>query len=159
MRQNGVMTNSPAQMRSSYLSWVNVGLVFLGGSLGVLAREGVMLALPNAGTLPIAVLLANVIGALLLGFLLASMGSLEEVGSRRQSLRLLLGTGVLGGFTTYSALAQAVLVLWSGGAAWLAVGYGVGTLLMGGIATWCGVLLGEVVVSRRQPRRERGGHE
>lgn len=157
VRQNGVMTNSPETMRSSYLRWGNVGLVFLGGSLGVFAREGLMLALPGAGAQYFAVLLANVFGALLLGFLLAGMG--QGGGGGRQSIRLLLGTGALGGFTTYSALAQAVLVLWSGGAAWLAVGYAGGTLLFGGISTWCGVLLGGALKSRSRGQKQGQGRD
>lgn len=117
-----------------------------------------MLGVPNAGVIPTAVLLANVAGALLLGLLLESMGPRGEPSSRRESLRLLLGTGVLGGFTTYSALAMAVLVLWSDGEVWIAAAYGLGTLLLGGIATWCGVWLGEAWVSQRQRRTGRSGH-
>lgn len=149
VRQNSEMTNAPDQARSGYLRWGHIGLVFLGGTLGVLAREGLTLVMPNVGGLPVAVLLANVFGALLFGLLLESLGSFERMNARRQSLRLLLGTGLLGGFTTYSALAQAVLVLWSGGAAWVAVGYGAGTLLLGGIASWGGVLLGGAIANRR----------
>ena len=158
VRQNGEMTNTPDQARSGYLRWGHIGLVFLGGTLGVLAREGLALAMPNVGGFPASVLLANVVGALLLGLLLESMGSFERMDARRQSLRLLLGTGLLGGFTTYSALAQAVLVLWSGGAAWVAVGYGAATLLLGGGAAWGGVLLGAAIADRRVRRnsQERG---
>lgn len=158
VRKNGEMTNVPDQARAGYLRWGHIGLVFLGGTLGVLAREGLMFAVPHVGVFPAAVLLANVIGSLLLGLLLESMGSSAYTNARLQSLRLLLGAGLLGGFTTYSALAQAVCVLWSGGAAWAAVGYGMGTLLLGGIAGWGGVLLGGAIAARRLQRRaqERG---
>lgn len=160
MRQNGVVTSSPNQLRPTYLRPGNVGLVFLGGMCGVFARELLMLAVPDAGGIPAAVLIANVLGALLLGFLLESLGALGSSGpdtGRRQSLRLLLGTGVLGGFTTYSALAQTVLVLWSDGAAWFAAAYGLGTLLCGGLATWCGILLAGGLTRARE--RKRGHRE
>lgn len=131
--------------------------MFLGGGLGVLAREALMLAIPDEGSVPVAVLVANVLGAFLLGLLLESAPSLWPEPGRRQSWRLLLGTGVLGGFTTYSALAQAVMVLGRDGAAGLAIAYGLGTLLLGGLATWLGVMLGGM--SARTAERRRGSGE
>ncbi len=129
-----------------HLRPVSLALVFAGGVLGVLARELLMIAVPDAMQLPLAVLIANLLGALLLGILLEAVARRGPESSGRRSLRLLLGTGVLGGFTTYSALAQAVLLLWSGGEVWLALGYGVGTLVLGAAATWAGVLVGGVLV-------------
>jgi fluoride exporter len=67
--------------------------------MGALARYGLGQALPaEPAGLPLATLLTNLLGCLLLGLL---------VGRHRTSpvLRPLLGTGVLGGFTTFSALA------------------------------------------------------
>ncbi len=129
-----------------HLRPVSLALVFAGGVLGVLARELLMIAVPDAMQLPLAVLIANLLGALLLGILLEAVARRGPESSGRRSLRLLLGTGVLGGFTTYSALAEAVLLLWSGGEVWLALGYGVGTLVLGAAATWAGVLVGGVLV-------------
>lgn len=71
----------------------------VGGALGALARHGLAVALPAApGTLPVATLLTNVTGCLALGLL---------VGARPDApwLRPFLATGVLGGFTTFSAFA------------------------------------------------------
>lgn len=70
-----------------------------GGAVGAVARHGLAVALPaEPGGLPVATLTANLLGCLLLGLL---------VGARPHDpvLRPLLGTGVLGGFTTFSALA------------------------------------------------------
>lgn len=150
MRENDWVNTSPGQVRSAYLRPSNVGLVFLGGTFGVFAREILMIAVPGAGAVPVAVLLANVVGAILLGLLLEALESLGPESPRSQNLRLLLGTGVLGGFTTYSALVQGMLVLWAHDDAWLAIAYGGGTLLFGGIATWAGVWLGASL-------RRRGG--
>lgn len=74
-------------------------LVAVGGAVGALARYGLAEMLPaEPAGLPLATLLTNLVGCLLLGLL---------VGRWRRSavLRPLLGTGVLGGFTTFSALA------------------------------------------------------
>ena len=69
-------------------------LVAAGGAAGALARLGATQAVPGAA----GVLAVNLLGCLLLGVL---------VGARRDDARLraLAGTGVLGGFTTMSALA------------------------------------------------------
>lgn len=131
----------------AYLRPANLALVFTGGTAGVLAREALMLVLPDIGGLPIAVLIANVAGALLLGLLLTALAAGEETAARR-TLRLLFGTGLLGGFTTYSALAQAVALLTIDGSAGLAIAYGLGTVLLGGLATWFGVAFGAVLGRR-----------
>ncbi|MDT7571721.1 MAG: fluoride exporter [Actinomycetota bacterium] len=74
-------------------------VVAAGGALGSLARYGVGIALPHGrGELPVATLLVNVVGALLLGVLVAGR-------PHARWLRPFLGTGVLGGFTTFSAFA------------------------------------------------------
>ena len=77
-------------------------LVAVGGAAGACARHGMDLLLPDGpGGLPLATLLTNLAGCLLLGLL---------VGRRPDDrvLRPLLGTGFLGGFTTFSALALQV---------------------------------------------------
>lgn len=82
-----------------------VGLVALGGAGGTSARYLLTELLPTPG-FPFVTLLINVVGALLLGALVGLLGRLavtRPVAS--DGLRLLLGTGLLGGFTTYSALA------------------------------------------------------
>lgn len=73
-------------------------VVALGGAAGALARAGVAAVLPvRPGALPLATLVVNLVGCLLLGLLLA-----RQPGPRRQ---VFFGTGVLGGFTTFSAFA------------------------------------------------------
>lgn len=74
-------------------------LVAVGGAAGAASRYGVDLLVPDGpGGLPLGTLLVNLVGCLLLGVL---------VGARPDDpvLRPLLGTGFLGGFTTFSALA------------------------------------------------------
>ncbi|WP_176635098.1 CrcB family protein [Arthrobacter wenxiniae] len=132
----------------------SLGLVALGGTLGAAAREGLVLAMPDAGPVPWAVFLANMAGAFLLGFLYEGLARAGGPGTRRARLRLLLGTGFCGGFTTYSTLAAgtAALAGWgvtATGLGWAAV-YALGTVLFGALATWCGILAG----SRQPPAAE-----
>jgi fluoride exporter len=95
---------------------------------------------PKAAGLPIATFGINVIGAFLLGVLLELLAdrSLDTGWSRR--IRLGVGTGGLGGFTTYSALATETVVL-AASHAERAIGYAVGTVIIGGVASIAGIWL------------------
>lgn len=129
----------------------HVLLVLLGGSLGALARVGLSAALPTP-SLPLATLVANVSGAWLLAVLL---GALARRTVTEPTGRLLLGTGMLGSFTTYSALAVEVDGLMRAGAAGLGLGYAALTVLLGLTAAWLGLRGGrrlEVVLIRRRDR-------
>jgi CrcB protein len=134
-----------------------LGLVFLGGTVGTAAREGLGLLLPPvdlaSGTqLPLTTLGINLVGALLLGLLLEALVRRGLDSGGRRTVRLLLGTGLLGGFTTYSALATDSVLLIHGGNVGLALAYALGTVLLGGMATWAGIVLGAAL-----HRREVGG--
>ena len=73
--------------------------VAAGGALGSLGRYGIALLIPHgASDLPVGTLLVNVVGCFLLGALVARWPEAPW-------LRPFLGTGVLGGFTTFSAFA------------------------------------------------------
>ncbi|MFE7196910.1 fluoride efflux transporter FluC [Microbacterium oxydans] len=109
-------------------------LVAAGGTVGTAARLGLGLMLPDAGGFPVAVLVANVVGALLIGLLAARLPATAE-------LRLALGTGVLGGFTTYSAFMTGTLSLWADTPV-IAVAYAVGSLALGLAAAALGLRLG-----------------
>ncbi|WP_396658910.1 CrcB family protein [Microbacterium oxydans] len=109
-------------------------LVAAGGTAGTAARLGLGLMLPDVGGFPMAVLVANVLGALLIGLLAARLPATAE-------LRLALGTGVLGGFTTYSAFMTGTLSLWAD-APVIAVAYAVGSLTLGLAAAALGLRLG-----------------
>ena len=80
---------------------LNLLLVMTGGAIGAGLRYGVSLAVPPAGGLfPWATLIVNMVGGLGAGLLL---GLLVVQGSSAEPYRLLLGVGLLGGFTTFSA--------------------------------------------------------
>lgn len=109
-------------------------LVAAGGTAGTAARLALGLLIPDAGGIPVAVLIANVLGALLIGILTARLPKAAD-------LRLLLGTGALGGFTTYSALMTGALHLWSE-APLLAGAYAVGSVALGLVAVALGLRIG-----------------
>ena len=79
-------------------------VVAVGGGVGSLLRYGLARALPGHGhSFPVATLLTNLLGSLLLGALVVAV---TEIWAPHPLLRPLLGTGVLGGFTTFSTFAE-----------------------------------------------------
>lgn len=124
-----------------YLGTVPVLLVIaVGGALGSLARWGVAEAITGVGVVPgpddwpWATLLVNVTGALAIGLILAS-GIL--VG-RPGWLGPFVVTGILGGFTTFSALALEAGLLLDEGRVAVALGYVSVTVLAGLLAVRLG---------------------
>ncbi|MBL3700217.1 fluoride efflux transporter FluC [Leucobacter luti] len=126
---------------ASGVSLTTLGLVALGGAAGSLARYGVALALGDAGGWPLATLAVNLGGALMLGVVLERYAGGTDRSPRGRA-RLLLGTGVLGGFTTYSLVAGQLAELLLSGATLLALGYAAATLLGGLALSAVGVWLG-----------------
>jgi len=125
------------------VEWVHparLGLVFLGGACGAALRETLTLLVPSWGGAPLTLWAINMVGAFLLGLLLESLVRRTDCTAGR--LRLLLGTGALGGFTSYSALAFAVAALVHESEVWPAIFYGLGTVLLGALATLLGIVLG-----------------
>ena len=120
----------------------SIVLVAAGPAVGPGVRHPPSTHLPPGRAVPLPVLAINVVGAFALGLLLERLLRDGPDAGRRRDLRLLLGTGVLGGFTTYSALATDTVALLATGATGRALAYALGTLLLGlGAAVlgiWCG---------------------
>lgn len=94
----------PVSRRPAF-SWRILGVVALGGAIGVLLRALIVLPVSGASdwiVVPAVTLAVNIVGSFALGFV---VGLLDD---RRPVLRGFLGTGILGGFTTYSAFAVQV---------------------------------------------------
>lgn len=101
-----------------------LAVVALGGVLGALARFGLGEAFPDDGTsFPWTVFAINVAGSFLLALLPAS-----SAVRRNPLLPPLLGTGVLGGFTTLSTASEQTRALLDAGRPGTATAYLVGTL-------------------------------
>ncbi|MDI2098410.1 fluoride efflux transporter FluC [Ruicaihuangia caeni] len=108
--------------------------VFVGGAIGAAGRYAIDLALPHgSGEFPLSTLLVNVLGSFALALL---------VGARwermPQPARLALGPGLLGSFTTFSAVAASAIEL----SPPLFLGYLVVTLLAGLVAAFIGLRSG-----------------
>lgn len=129
----------------------NVVLVAVGGAVGASARVAVSAVVPAAqGGWPWATLAANLSGALLLGLLLRVIGESLTGGVWA---RPLIGTGIIGAFTTFSTLSLEIERLASAGRIVVAVGYA-GTTLAGGLlAVWVGSAA--AVALRRSRRSDR----
>jgi fluoride exporter len=86
--------------------------IFLGGGIGAAARHGVnRAALLLAGAdYPAGTLFVNIAGSLMMGVLAGWFTYRGE--SAPEPLRLFLTTGVVGGFTTFSAFALDAAVMW-----------------------------------------------
>jgi CrcB protein len=113
--------------------------VWLGGFLGTGSRYLLGQVVPHLGRVPIGTVMINVLGAFTLGVLLQRLGSAGPDVGRRRWLRLFLGTGFLGGFTTYSALALDSTMLLRAGLTGQAAAYALGTLLVGALASLAGI--------------------
>ena len=99
-------------------------LVFLGGGLGATMRYGVNLATVAwfGPHFPWGTLTVNVVGSAIMGAF-AGWILTREPGTGSDAIRLFFMTGVLGGFTTFSAFSLDIVVLWQRGAAMTAIGY------------------------------------
>lgn len=153
------MTATRAGGRQRGASFSDLALVALGGAAGTLARYG---AGELVGGAAVATLLVNLVGAFALGALVTVLGRPGWSAARRRvdtagrkadtlassagsdRLRLLLGTGVLGGFTTYSGLATETAELLQAGSAWQALGYASFTLIAGLGASLAGIWMGGI---------------
>ncbi|MEV0392788.1 fluoride efflux transporter CrcB [Polymorphospora rubra] len=104
-----------------------LAVVAAGGALGSAARYGLAEAWPGpAGGFPWATLVTNLIGCALLGVLMQIVTTRPGI---HPLVRPFLGTGLLGGFTTFSTYAVETRDLVAGGHLGPAAGYVLGTLV------------------------------
>ena len=106
-------------------------LVFLGAGLGGALRHGVNVASARAwgAGFPWGTLIVNVAGSFAMGALAAWL-ALKAGEGWSQPVRLFLATGVLGGFTTFSAFSLDAVLLWERGDPGLALGYVAGSVVL-----------------------------
>lgn len=142
--------SSHARPRPLHLRPRLVGLVALGGALGTALRLGVTtLAGPGgAGGWPWGTVAVDLTGAFGLGVLLEHLTRTGPDDGRLRDVRLLVGTGVLGGYTTYSTLALDAVTLADGGDLAAAILSAGGTLVLGLVAAAAGMAVG----ARRRTR-------
>ena len=128
--------------------------VFAGGLLGTAARAGLSLMQPAAHTAvqlqawPWATFTVNMLGALLLGFILELWQHLGPDTGTRQATRLLLGTGIMGAFTTYGTFIwETILRFGSSSARAGVIGlfYALASLVGGLLAAGIGIVIARLV--------------
>jgi CrcB protein len=131
----------------SQRQWPVLVAVAVGGVIGAEGRFGLQSVFPHpAGGFPWATLAINIAGSLLLG---ALMVLVTEVWPDRRLLRPFVGTGVLGGFTTFSSYTVEVQQAVTGGHLATAAAYLAGTLLAALVAVWAGTAITTRLVARR----------
>ncbi|MGA5561388.1 fluoride efflux transporter CrcB [Streptomyces platensis] len=114
--------------------WPVIGVVAAGGGIGAAARYGAGLLRPTGdGSFPWTILAVNVVGCALMGVLMVMV---TEVRPAHRLLRPFLGTGVLGGFTTFSTYAVDIQRLIDARHPAQAMAYLAGTLLAALAAVW-----------------------
>lgn len=131
----------PSAERPAHLRPALLALVLCGGAIGTAARAAVALAVPQPAGVPVPTLAVNVAGAFLLGALLETLVRRGPDRGALRAIRLTLGTGFLGGFTTASSLSVETGSLSLTGDGGVAAAYAVGSLLLGLLAAWAGVVV------------------
>jgi fluoride exporter len=124
-------------------------LVFVGAGLGGVCRHAVTLAAARFGAVfPWHTMIVNSLGGLAMGLLVGYLATQASVGQSSalqssfvQFWRLFAATGVLGGFTTFSAFSLDALELWERGAISHAVAYVVASVAVSIAAVAVGLWL------------------
>ncbi len=115
-------------------------LVFLGGGIGSTLRHVInMLCARTLGTgFPYSTFLINISGSLVMGLI---AGYLAFKGEASQPWRLFLMTGVLGGYTTFSAFSLDTAVLYERGELGLAALYVLGSVILSIAGVFAGLAI------------------
>ena len=125
---------------------IHLLLVALGGAIGAGARHLVNLSalrLVATSGFPVGTLFVNIIGSFAMGL---AAGYFAFRGEGGMALRLFLTTGILGGFTTFSAFSLETVLLLERGQSGLAALY-VGGSVAGSV---CGLVAGLALVRALQ---------
>ena len=110
--------------------------VALGGAIGSVLR---FLTVASIGA-PLGTLVVNVIGSFFMGVLFVAL-------TARAGLSPLLMTGILGGFTTFSAFSLDALKLWQAGQILPALGYVAASVFLSLVAVALGAALAKGVLA------------
>ena len=119
---------------------MNYLIVFLGAGIGGMVRHGFNVLIPRwlGSTFPYHTLMINVLGSLVMG---ALAGYFALKGEASQSWRLFLMTGILGGFTTFSAFSLDALVLYERGDMMSSIIYITSSVVISIVALFSGLYL------------------
>jgi CrcB protein len=143
----------PADPRPPHTQWSFIGIVAVGGAIGTALRAVLARALPAVDGISWTILAINVVGAFCLGLLLEALALRGPDVGRRRTMRLFVGTGVLGGFTTYSTLADDTARLLDLGRWGAGGGYALLSVVLGLVAVVVGIAVA-TTLRRRAPGSE-----
>jgi len=120
---------------------LNLALVFLGGGFGSVCRYLIGIGWGRLGIrFPFPPTFAvNVLGGLFMGLLIGWLAL--RSGADQARLRLLIGIGVLGGFTTFSSFSLEAVLMIERKAYALAAAYVVGSAMLAILAVWLGLFV------------------
>lgn len=125
-----------------------VAVVAVGGAIGASARYGLTLVWPTPeGGFPWATFLTNVVGCAVIGVFMVLV---TDVWAAHRLVRPFVGTGVLGGFTTFSTYAVDIRRLVGAGRPGLGLAYLAATLVAALAAVWLASAAARRVLIRRQ---------
>lgn len=116
-------------------------IVFLGAGFGGALRHGVNVSADRAFTygFPFGTLIINVFGSFVMGLLVGFFA--YRAGLVPQHMRLFLTTGILGGFTTFSAFSLEAALLFERHSYWMGMSYIVGSVFASLVALFLGLAL------------------
>jgi fluoride exporter len=134
MRQNGLRDPT---IGSSVFNYV---LVFVGGGLGASLRHTINMTCAKCiGTdFPWGTFIINITGSTVMGLI---AGYLAFKGTASQPWRLFLMTGILGGYTTFSAFSLDAATLYERGALGIAATYVLGSVVLSIAGLFTGLAL------------------
>jgi len=139
--------------RPAHLDPRLVAVVAVGGAVGTAARWALTQAVgTSASGWPTATFVENLLGSFLLGALLEALLRHGSESRRGRLVRLGAGTGVLGGFTTFSSLAIEMERLIAGGQVTMSLIYGALSVVLGLLACVAGIAVAARHHDGRQAR-------
>ncbi|MCX8030910.1 MAG: fluoride efflux transporter CrcB [Thermodesulfovibrionales bacterium] len=124
---------------------INIILIGIGGCIGSISRYLVGVTvhrLLNIYWFPVGTLAVNVVGCFLIGLI---GGILEIKQVNHAEIKFFLFTGILGGFTTFSAFGYETFNLYKDGFIFLSILNPIIQVILGLAAVWCGYFLSKLI--------------
>ncbi|PKP93641.1 MAG: fluoride efflux transporter CrcB [Alphaproteobacteria bacterium HGW-Alphaproteobacteria-14] len=122
-------------------------LVASGGAAGALARYQLGRAVTHlagpSGAFPWGTLTVNLLGSLAMGALLGWLARGSVSTETTETMHLLIGIGLLGGFTTFSAFSSELVAMIHRGQILLGLAYGSASLIAGMAAIIVGLIIAQ----------------
>jgi len=133
----------------SAIHWrmIHLLLVALGGAIGASLRHlsGTFFLRTFGPGFPYGTLFVNVAGSLAMGLFIGWL--VRRTGGSSQELRLFVATGLLGGFTTFSAFSLDFATLWEDGRLTIALGYAAASVALSLAAIFAGLWLARAALA------------